>query len=60
MVKAITNDKNIINTISTMNINDKLSSSPLAIANASNGYFSSVAEYLFSKNIYQQVYFMRD
>jgi len=36
MVKAITNDKNIINTISTMNIKDKLSSNPLAIANAFN------------------------
>jgi len=50
MVKAITNDKNIINTISTMNINDKFSSSPLAIANAFNSYFSSVAENLLSKN----------
>jgi len=39
MVKTITIDKNIINTISTMNINDKLSSSPLAIANVSTATF---------------------
>ena len=51
MVKAITNDKNIINTISTMNIKDKLSSNPLAIANAFNSQFSSVAENLLFKNI---------
>jgi len=29
-----------------MNINDKLSSNPLAIANAFNSYFSSLAENL--------------
>ena len=33
-----------------MNINDKLSSNPLAIANAFNGYFSSLAENLLMKN----------
>jgi hypothetical protein len=33
-----------------MNINDKLSSTPLAIANAFNSYFSSVAENLLIKN----------
>ena len=33
-----------------MNINDKLSSNPLAIANAFNSYFSSVAENLLIKN----------
>ena len=43
IVKTITSNKNTINTISTMNINDKLSSNPRAIANAFNTYFSSVA-----------------
>jgi len=33
-----------------MNIKDKLSSNPLAIANAFNTYFSSVAENLLIKN----------
>jgi len=33
-----------------MNINDKLSSNPLSIANAFNCYFSSVAENLLIKN----------
>jgi hypothetical protein len=33
-----------------MNINDKLSSNPLAIANAFNTYFSSAAESLLIKN----------
>ena len=33
-----------------MNINDKLSSNPPAIANAFNSYFSSVAENLLTKN----------
>jgi len=33
-----------------MNINDKLSSNPLAIAKAFNSYFSSVAENLLIKN----------
>jgi len=33
-----------------MNTNDKLSGNPLAIANAFNSYFSSVAENLFIKN----------
>jgi len=50
IVKTITNNKNTINTISTMNINDKLSSNPLAIANAFNSYFSSVAENLLIIN----------
>ena len=36
IVKTITNNKNTINTISTMNINDKLPINPLAIANAFN------------------------
>jgi len=36
IVKTITNNKNTINTISTMNINDKLFSNPLTIANAFN------------------------
>ena len=33
-----------------MNVNDELSSNPLAIANAFNSYFSSVAENLIIKN----------
>ena len=40
IVKTITNNKNINNNISTMNIKGKLSSNPLAIANAFNTYFS--------------------
>jgi len=51
IVKTITNNKNIINTISIMNINDKLSSNPLTIANAFNSYFSSLAENLLIKNV---------
>ena len=46
IVKTIIHNKNTINTISTMNINDKLSSNPLVIVNAFNSYFSSVAENL--------------
>ena len=46
IVKTITNNKNTINNISTMNIKDKLSSNPLAIANAFNTNFSSEAENL--------------
>jgi len=49
-INTITNNKNIISTISTMNINDKLSVNPLATANAFNSYFSSVAENLLIKN----------
>ena len=33
-----------------MNTNDKLSSNPIAIANAFNSYFLSVAEKLLNKN----------
>ena len=33
-----------------MNIKDKISSNPLAVANACNAYFSSVAENLLVKN----------
>ena len=39
IVKTITNNKNTINTISKMNINDRLSSNPLATANVSTGTF---------------------
>ena len=35
-----------------MNINDKLSNNPLAIADAFNSYFSSVAENLLIKNFF--------
>jgi hypothetical protein len=43
IVKTITN-KNTINNISIMNINDKLSSNPQAITNAFSTYISSAAE----------------
>jgi predicted permease len=45
IVKTITNNSNSNNNNnkSTMNINDKLLSNPLAIANAFNAYFSSAA-----------------
>jgi len=49
IVKTITTNKNTIYDISTMNVNDKLSSNPLVIVNAFN-YFSSVAENLLIKN----------
>jgi hypothetical protein len=49
-VKTITNNKDTINNISPMNIKDKISSNPLAIANAFNTYFSSAAENLLIKN----------
>jgi hypothetical protein len=49
-VKTITNNKDTINNILTMNIKDKISSNPLAIANAFSTYFSSVAENLLIKN----------
>ena len=50
IVKTITNNKNTVNNISTMNINDKLCSNPLAIVNAFNTYFSSAAENLLIKS----------
>jgi hypothetical protein len=50
IVKTITNNKDTINNILTMNINDKISSKPLVIANTFNTYFSSVAENLLIKN----------
>jgi len=55
IVKTITNNKNTINNISTMNINDKLSSNPLATANAFNSYFSPVAENPVIKNISERI-----
>jgi hypothetical protein len=50
IVKTITNNKDTINNILTMNIKDKISANPLAIANAFNTYFLSVAENLLIKN----------
>jgi hypothetical protein len=50
IVKTITNNKNTNNNISTMNIKDKLFSNLLAIANAFNTSFSSVAENLLIKH----------
>jgi hypothetical protein len=49
IVKTITNNKNTINNITLMNINNKLSN-PLTIADAFNTYFSSAAENLLIKN----------
>jgi len=50
IVKTITNIKSTYNTTSFTNINDKPSCNPLAIANAFNSYFSSVAENLLNNN----------
>jgi hypothetical protein len=50
IVKTIINNKGPTNNITTMNLKDKLSCNPLAIANAFNTYFSSVAEKLLTKN----------
>jgi ribosomal protein L33 len=49
IVKTITNNRGPTNNISTMNINDKLSSNPLVIANAFNSYFPSIAKNLLQK-----------
>ena len=38
-----------------MNINDKLSSNPVAIANAFNSYFLSVAEKLLIKTFLERI-----
>ena len=50
IVKTITNNKDTINNILTMNMKDKISSNPLAIVNVFNTYFSPVAENLLTKN----------
>ena len=50
IVKTIANYKDTINNLSPMNIKDKISNNPVAIANAFNSYFSSVAENLLAKN----------
>jgi hypothetical protein len=50
IVKTITNNKGTTNNGTTMNINNNLTSNPLRIANASNSYFSTVAEELITKN----------
>ena len=39
IVKTISNNKDTINNISIMNIKDKVSTNPLAIASACNTYF---------------------
>jgi hypothetical protein len=56
IVITITNNKNIINNITIMNINNKLSSNPLTTANAFNTYFSSTAENLI-KNFSRKKYY---
>jgi hypothetical protein len=45
------------NNITTMNVNNKLSSNPQTIANASNTYFLSVAENLFTKKFPWKKYY---
>jgi hypothetical protein len=50
IVRTITNNKNTTNNITTMNVNNQLSSDPQTIANAFNSYFLSVAENLLTKN----------
>jgi hypothetical protein len=50
IVKSITDNGDSSN-IFSMNIEDKISSNSLTIANAFNSYFSSVAENLLSKNV---------
>jgi len=49
IVKTIANYKDTINNLSPMNIKDKISNNPAAIANAFNSYFSPVAENLLAK-----------
>jgi hypothetical protein len=49
IVKTITNNNNTSSNISSVKINDKLSSDSLTIANAFNVYFSSVAENFHNK-----------
>jgi hypothetical protein len=46
IVKSITNNGNTTNNIATMDINKKPITNPLTIANASNTYFTTVAEKL--------------
>jgi len=50
IVRTITNNKNSTNNITTMNVNNQLSSNPQIIANAFNTYFLSVAENLLTGN----------
>ena len=50
IVRTITYNKNTTNNITTMNVNNKLSSNPQIIANALNTYFLSVAGNLPTKN----------
>ena len=54
IVKSITNNGNTTNNIATMNINKNPISNPLAIANAFNTYFSSVAGNLI-KNSFAKI-----
>ena len=55
IVKTITNNKNAINNISTININDKFSSNPLAIANAFNSYFYLYLKISLSKTFLERI-----
>jgi hypothetical protein len=54
IIKSITNNGNTTNNIATMNINKNPVSNPLAIANAFNTYFSSVAGNLI-KNSFEKI-----
>jgi hypothetical protein len=50
IVRTITKNKNTTNNITTMNVNNKLSSNPQTIVNAFNTHFLSVSENLLTKN----------
>ena len=57
IVKTVTNKKDNVDNLISMNINDKISSNPQVIANSFNSYFSSVAENLL-KNILMKKTFL--
>jgi hypothetical protein len=54
IVKTITNKKDNVDNLISMNINDKISSNPQVIANSFNSYFSSVAENLLKKYFHEK------
>ena len=57
IVKTITNKKDNVDNLISMNINDKISSNTQVIVNSFNSYFSSVAENLL-KNILMKKTFL--
>jgi len=54
IVKTVTNKKDNVDNLISMNINDKISSNPQVIANSFNSYFSSVAENLLKKCFHEK------